>query len=138
MTNQIGRARVGALGAAAVAVTLAYGAYAAEPMTEVIVEAPKIVHSDARAAPLGAAIDVASVRYRVSYADLNLATHSGATTLEERIRDAAKRACKQLDSAAGPGASPVAGDPPCEKTATDGGLKQAREAIAAAEARAKR
>ena len=137
MSTKMGSYHKISLAVAAAAVAVAYGASAAEPLTEVIVEAPKVVHS-AQRSPTGAPIDIASVRYRVSYADLNLATHSGAVTLEQRITDAAKQACKQLESATGPGAFPVSGDPPCIKTATDGAMKQAHEAIAAAEAKAKK
>jgi UrcA family protein len=124
--------------AAAAAVAVAYGAAAAEPMTEVIVEAPRVVHSTDRVRPVGGQIDIASVRYRVSYADLNLATHTGAVALEERVNDAAKRACKQLETAAAPNATAVAGDPPCLKTAVDGAMKQVREAVAAAEKQAQK
>ena len=138
MSAQIGRFHKTSLAVATAAATIAYAAAAAEPMSEVIVETPKVVHTTDRAGSVGAGIDVASIRYRVSYADLNLATHSGATTLEERINEAAKRACKQLETAAGPAAMPVAGDPPCVKTAADGAMTQAHEAIAAAEKAAKK
>jgi UrcA family protein len=130
MSIHIGRARACALGVAAAAVTLAFGAYAAEPLTEVIVEAPKIVHTGEKVAPLGAQVDLASIRYRVTYGDLNLATPAGAKTLEERINDAAKRACKQLADSSPPNSFAVQGDPPCVKTAVDGAMKQANEAIA--------
>jgi UrcA family protein len=132
MTIPIGRARGLAYCAAAAAVAIAYAASAAEPVTEVIVEAPKITHTGQKAQPLGAAIDLASIRYKVSYADLNLATPAGARTLEERINDAAKRACKQLDDSLPPGTFAAPDDPPCVKTAVEGAMRQARTAIAAA------
>ena len=132
MTIKISRARGLALSAAAAAVALACAASAAEPVTEVIVEAPKITHTGDRAAPLGTPIDLASIRYRVSYADLNIATPAGAKTLEERINDAAKRACKQLESSLPPNSISPQGEPPCFKSAVDGAMKQAREAIAVA------
>jgi len=132
MTIRIGRARGLALSAAAAAVALACAATAAEPVTEVIVEAPKISHTGQKSQPLGAAVDLASIRYKVNYADLNLATPAGAKTLEERINDAAKRACRQLESSLPPDAYAAQGDPPCIKTAVDGAMKQANAAIAAA------
>ncbi len=132
MTIQTGRARGLALSAAAAAIAIACAASAAEPVTEVIVEAPKITHTGQKAQPLGATVDLASIRYRVSYGDLNLATPAGASTLEARINDAAKRACKQIDDTLPPGAYAAQGDAPCVKTAVDGAMKQARAAIAAA------
>lgn len=132
MTTRIGRARGMSLTVAAAAAALACGASAAEPMTEVIVEAPKLSHLNERAQPLGAPVDLASIRYRVSYADLNLATPAGAKTLEARIDDAAMRACKQLAASLPPSTVVAQDDPPCVKTAVDGAMKQAREAIAAA------
>lgn len=138
MSMHIGRARAIALGVAAAAVTVACGAYAAEPLTEVIVEAPKITHTGAKAAPLGAAVDLAAIRYRVSYGDLNLATPAGAKALEERINEAAKRACKQLEDSLPPNSFAAQGDPPCVKTAVDGAMKQAREAVAGAGQKAAR
>ena len=132
MSIVIGRARASAVALAAAALGVGCGARAAEPMTEVIVEAPKVVHTADRAPPLGAPVDLASIRYRVSYADLNLATPAGSKALEERINDAAKRACRQLEASLPPSAVPAANDPPCVKTAVDGAMKQARAAIAAA------
>ena len=132
MSIQIRTARAVALSVAAAAVALAYAASAAEPVTEVIVEAPKVTHTGQKAAPLGAAIDLASIRYRVSYGDLNLATPGGAKVLEERIGDAAKRACKQLEDSLPPNSFSAPDDPPCVKSAVDGAMKQAREAIAVA------
>jgi UrcA family protein len=132
MSVQIRTARAVALSVAAAAVTLAYAASAAEPVTEVIVEAPKVTHTGQKAAPLGASIDLASIRYRVTYGDLDLVTPGGAKALEERINDAAKRACKQLEDSLPPNSYSAPGDPPCVKSAVDGAMKQAREAIAAA------
>jgi UrcA family protein len=126
------------LALAVASLAVACGARAAEPMTEVLVEAPKLVRTGERAPPIGAPIDIAAVTYRVSYADLNLATSAGAKTLEERVTEAAQRACKQLENAAGPNALSVPGDPPCLKTAVDAAMKKAREAIAAAESKARR
>jgi UrcA family protein len=125
-------ARLVTLALAAAGTAIAFGARAAEPVTEVIVEAPKVVHTSQKLPPLGAGIDIASVRYRVSYADLDISTPAGAKALEGRINDAAKKACAQLEAAAPAGSAPIASDPPCVKTAVDGAMKQANAAIAAA------
>lgn len=132
MRAPIRTSRLVTLALAAAGTAFAYGARAAEPVTEVIVEAPKVVHTSQKVPPLGAGVDIASVRYRVSYADLDISTPAGAKTLEQRIDDAAKRACAQLLAAAPNGSTPVASDPPCVKTAVAGAMKQANEAIAAA------
>lgn len=81
----------------------------------------------------GAAIELLELRHRVSYADLNLATHSGATDLEKRVSNAAKSACDELDKL-----YPLeAKDANCEKKAADAAMSQVHAAVAAAEQRAK-
>ncbi|MBS0395261.1 MAG: UrcA family protein [Proteobacteria bacterium] len=124
-------------GSAAAALALALAATAAEPVTEVYVEAPKVVHSGAREPATGAPVDIVSIKYRVSYGDLNLATPAGAKALEDRIHDAAKRACRQLEAETPPGTVNATTNPPCVKTAVDNAMKQARAAIAAAGPKAK-
>ena len=138
MTNRDGRFRGLLPAIAAAAVAVACGASAAESMTEVIVEVPKISHTGGRSQPLGAPVELALIRYRVSYADLNLATRAGAKTLEERINDAAQRACKDVEAHMAPNDISLPDDPPCVKTAVDGAMRQAREAIAAAARRPSR
>ena len=101
-------------------------------MTEVIVEAPRISHTGSRSRPLGAPVELALIRYRVSYADLDLATRAGARALEERINDAAQRACKDVESHVAASEVSQPDEPSCVKSAVDGAMRQAREAIAAA------
>lgn len=132
MTTRTGGVRAIASTVATAAVVLASGASAAEPLTEVIVEAPRLARTIDRSRPLGAPIELASIRYRVSYADLDLATPAGARTLEERINEAARRACKEVEASLAPNEVPLPNDPPCVKSAVDGAMKQARAAIAAA------
>ena len=125
--------------AAVVLAAITGAARAEEPMTEVLVEVPQTARTGERQEPLRAPIDIASVKYRVSYADLDLSTASGAKEFEERVVEAAKRACRTLDASSSlPGTVPVANDPSCTQTATEAALKRARAAIAAAEARAKK
>ncbi|HJS92449.1 MAG TPA: UrcA family protein [Steroidobacteraceae bacterium] len=46
---------------------------------------------------LGAPLEQVSITHRVSYSDLDLTTVVGATELKQRVKEAAKMACKQLD-----------------------------------------
>lgn len=50
-----------------------------------------------RSASTGAPIEQVTVSHRVSYADLDLATQTGAAALEQRVKETAVAACKQLD-----------------------------------------
>ena len=45
----------------------------------------------------GGPIEEVALSYKVSYADLDVATHSGAVAFESRIYEAAKKACAELD-----------------------------------------
>jgi UrcA family protein len=81
----------------------------------------------------GAAIELLELRHRVSFADLNLATHAGATDLEKRVSNAAKSACDELDKL-----YPLeAKEANCAKKAADAAMSQVHAAVAAAEQRAK-
>jgi UrcA family protein len=46
---------------------------------------------------IGAPIEQATLTRRVHYADLDLTTYTGAMTLKERVREAAREACRKLD-----------------------------------------
>jgi UrcA family protein len=67
----------------------------AQPMPQVIVEAPHIEKST-QTGPAGQRRETLSIVYKVDYSDLNLATHSGAVELQKRIKDSATQACQQL------------------------------------------
>jgi UrcA family protein len=110
---------------------LAGGTAAAQSTTEIVVEAPRIQATGERSS-IGAPIDIISVTHRVSYKDIDISTNSGAKVLETRIDTAAKAACKEIDTLY-PLRTPMPGSPPCEKTAFDRAMVQARIAIAAAE-----
>lgn len=69
--------------------------------------------------------------YRVSYEDLDLATPSGADTFKERVREAAKSACTDLDKLY----PLVAPDPNCARKAANDAMSQVDAAIAAAQKR---
>ncbi|HYB33680.1 MAG TPA: UrcA family protein [Steroidobacteraceae bacterium] len=93
-------------------------------MSEVIVEAPHVESTMVKGAP------ALSIVYKVSYSDLNLATHSGATELQKRIKDSATKACAQLAKLY---PTTVESDPPCVQSAVKNATAQADKAIAAAE-----
>jgi UrcA family protein len=101
----------------------------AQQTPEVIVEAPH-VEKTTQAGPMGQRLPALSIVYKVSYSDLNLATHSGAVELEKRIKDSATKACQQLAKLYPETAE---GDTPCVQGAVNSAMAQANKAIAAAE-----
>lgn len=100
----------------------------AQETPEVTVEAPHVESTTVKGAP------ALSIVYRVNYADLNIATHSGAVELEKRIKDSATQACAQLKKLY---PTSVDTDPPCAQAAIKHAMIQANKAIAAAEKGAK-
>jgi UrcA family protein len=96
---------------------------------EVTVEAARTVRQTERTYT-GTPVELISLTRRVSYSDLDLTSHAGATELEKRVNDTAKAACKQLDTLY-PLTSP--GGDPCVKNAVTDAMKQAHAAIDAAE-----
>jgi UrcA family protein len=101
----------------------------AQQPAEVVVEAPHAVTTTGKGGR-----ELYSLVYKVNYADLNLATHSGAVELEKRVKDSATKACAQLRKL-----YPLSQDtdPPCVDAATKNAMTQANQAIAAAEKGAK-
>lgn len=71
-----------------------------------------------------------TVAYGVRTSDLDLATHSGAMVLEQRVKDAAKLACKEI-SRQYPDATP--GESECAKTAAEKAMPQVKQLVASAE-----
>ena len=106
----------------------------AQQTPEVVVEAPRAEKTTQRG-PMGRPMPVLSIVYRVSYADLNIATHSGALELETRIKDSAKKACDQLAKLY---PESVEGATPCVQGAVENAMAQASKAEAAAEKAAKK
>jgi len=105
----------------------------AQQSSEVIVEAPH-VEKTTQPGPMGRRMPALSIVYKVNYADLNIATHSGAVELEKRIRDSATQACQQLAKLY---PDTIEGKTPCVEGAVKGAMEQAKKAIAAAEKNAK-
>jgi UrcA family protein len=80
----------------------------------------------------GIPIVLASVQYRVSYADLELSIPSNAKVLKTRVRDAARDACADLSKL---DAISVSGSNECSAKAEERAMPQVLSAIAAAESR---
>jgi UrcA family protein len=78
----------------------------------------------------GIPIQDITVTYGVRTSDLDLATHSGATVLEQRVKDAAKMACKEIGRQY-PDAMPNEAE--CANTAAAKAMTQVKELVAAAE-----
>jgi UrcA family protein len=120
---------------------LSVGAFA-QDMNEIVVESSP-AHVERAPGSAGSTVhyDLISVKYAVKYAvmysDLDLSTNSGAVELEHRIKAAAKKGCADIDKQY-PLATPASSDKPCVKTAVDGAMAKAHDAIAAAEAKAKK
>jgi UrcA family protein len=102
----------------------------AQPMPQVIVEVPHIEKST-QTGPSGQRNQTLSIVYKVDYSDLNLATHSGAVELQNRIKDSATQACQQLAKLF---PDTIDGDTPCVQGAVKSAMVQANKFIAAAEA----
>jgi UrcA family protein len=107
-----------------VGLMIAASATVAQPMEVVTVEA-------ARATTVGQTIhgvpiDEITIRSRVSYADLDLTTASGALELENRIRATAESSCKKLEVQ-----FPAEGssDAACVKNAVEAAMQEARKVI---------
>ncbi len=115
------------------AVGLAAPALAAE-MPEIIVEAAAPVqHVTAGRSASGYETDLLSVRYRVHLAGLDLTRHADVEKLEQQIRDAAAKGCKQIRDQYP--LRPMTDDKTCISSATDSAMQSARVAIAEAEKR---
>lgn len=113
------------------------GAAVAQQMNEIVVEsAPPHVEHVMGSAASAVHYDLISVKFAVSYSDLDLSTHSGATELERRVNAAAKKGCAEIDRLY-PLAPEASNDRPCVKNAVDNAMVTAREVISAAESKAK-
>jgi UrcA family protein len=117
------------MAAMAVGLAITCGASFAQEAKEVVVEAPRaqVTHESVNGIPS----DVITIRHRVSYKDIDISTNSGAEVLKQRIGNAAKDACKQIDTLYHN--TYVALDlAACEKGATEDAMIQANAAIAGA------
>ncbi len=80
----------------------------------------------------GIPIELVQLTRHVGYGDLDLAATAGAAELKKRIEATAHEACKQLDNLY-PLEFSDTSDRQCIRDAVDGAMKQANQAIAAAE-----
>jgi UrcA family protein len=80
--------------AAVAGCSLASQALYAQAMEVVTVEAVREIVIGK--SPIGAPIKELTIRSRVSYADLDLTTATGAATLEKRVKDTAASSCKEI------------------------------------------
>ena len=92
--------------------------------SELVVEAPHVISTKIKGH------SGISIVEKVSFADLNLATHSGVMELQKRIKDSATQICGQLKKLYPDSADT---DPPCVEAAIQNAMKEANKAIAAAE-----
>lgn len=112
------------MGLVAAALAIAAGAALAQPLEVITVEGVREL--PAGRSTRGYPINEITIRSRVSYADLDLTSQWGALQLENRIRDAAKSACGEIEVK-----FPVEGstDAKCIKDAVDAAMVDARKAI---------
>ncbi len=111
------------------ACTVAGAPARSEPLEGVNVEASRVIKETVGRAPNSAPIQAISLSYRVTYADLDLATTDGAAKLEKRVQDAAMAACKEI-SKMYPLATPD--DMACARKAAADAMVKVKEAVAAA------
>jgi UrcA family protein len=77
--------------------------------------------------------EVMRLSREVSYADLDVSTHSGAIKLEARIKDAAKAVCKELNAMYPMGSEVDLPSGSCVREATKSARSQLKAAIVYAE-----
>jgi len=116
---------------------LALGATAVIAQTtvqEIIVEAPHMVtRSEVGRTNTGAPIEEIILSREVFFDDLDLKEQSAVTTLEARVRDAATRACAELDKLYPASMYPTTqGSGDCVRTAMNTAMPQVARAITAA------
>lgn len=122
----------GSLMATALAV-MAGGALAqSSAMPEVKVVADKAVTAKGRTAA-GRPVEVIQLSHVVAYADINIATASGAAVLQQRVKDAATSVCKELEKLYPTGTSAELGTGSCVTDAVRATAPQVQAAIDAAE-----
>jgi UrcA family protein len=107
-----------------VALAVAASAAVAQPMEVVTVEAAR--STTVGQTMHGVPVDEVTIRSRVSYADLDLTTASGALELENRIRATAESSCRKLDvKFPAEGSSEAV----CIKNAVEAAMQEARKVI---------
>ncbi len=108
-----------------VALSLA-GGLTAEPADAVVVRGSRVVTETVGRTPAGIPIQEVTLTYKVSYADLDPTTGAGKAQLQDRIREAALSACREI-RASHPHVQET--DAECAAAAYDDAMKQVREII---------
>jgi UrcA family protein len=121
--------------AATAAAALIAGAALAQGLPEVKVQATRVISSSMSAKTVGKTasgvpIQDVTLSYGVNAQGLDLSTHTGAKAFEQRVKDAAEQACKDIGRQY-PDSTP--GDADCAKAAADQAMVRVNELIAAAE-----
>ena len=113
---------------------LALTGIAMAQVPEITVEAPYHRPASAAKAAPGSKelLPEISVDYKVKYSDLDLSTNSGAVELQNRVKEAATQACKQL-AVLYPNSTEGVGKESCVEAAQRKAMVDANQAIAAAE-----
>jgi UrcA family protein len=115
---------------ATVGLALAAGSAFAD-IPEIVVEAAAPKHDKVPGQPPGGAqVDLLSVRYHVHTAGLDLSRHADVEKLQQQIKEAATRGCK--DIRAGHPTASLSDESECVKMAIDGAMAQAKPMIDAA------
>jgi UrcA family protein len=112
----------------AVGCAFAMASAVAQQTEVVVVEAIRAVTVEKTSS--GIPIKEVTLKRTVNYADLDLATPSGAQVLEQRIRQTAKSACQELDQKY-PNTVPNPGKD-CFEGAVDGAMAEGQKLIDAA------
>jgi len=121
--------------AASAAAALIAGAALAQGVPEVKVQATRVISSAITAKTVGRTssgvpIKDITLSYGVTAEGLDLSTNTGALAFEQRVRDAAEQACKDI-SQQYPDATPS--DAACAKAAADQAMVRVHELVSAAE-----
>ena len=82
--------------ALAAGLCLTGSALAADELPTITIGAAVMAKTDIGTSSSGVPLEKVTITHRVSYADLNLATHAGAAELQRRVKETARAACKQL------------------------------------------
>jgi len=105
------------------------GTARAQSVTEVTVQATRVVQTHIDRSPSGVPISDVSISYGVTFSELDLASPAGAAQLEQRVKEAALQACREIGRLY-PDATPK--DEECAKAATEKAMIRVRELEAAA------
>jgi UrcA family protein len=113
----------------AAASVLASGMVMAQNLGEITIEATRNMNVKVNTSPVGAKVKDISLSYLVSTAGLNLAVPGDVTTLQNRVKDAAATACKEIGEQY-PASMPD--NTVCTKVTADKAMIKVNELVAAA------